>query len=193
MSEMFLYTVKPRRTIIGLSGSVKVVRTNKSLYLTKEDVLLCLKSATVYRRFANEGINERVTIDDVDRVHRENYIPASEWEAFCAMEKSKVHGTVVDPVVPPVEDEKEETVNPENDKEEKSDQEKTVVINESEHPEEVSENVTENNDVENTLPVDDAIVTASEAVEEGTAETSQDDEDDTAVESDDDEVVEKAE
>ena len=50
--ETFLYTVKPRKTIIGLSGSVKVLRTSKSVYLTKEDVYLCLKSATVYRRFA---------------------------------------------------------------------------------------------------------------------------------------------
>lgn len=99
MSEnnMFLYTVKPRKTIIGLSGSTKVIRTNKSLYLTKEDVYLCLKSATVYRRFANEGFNERVTIDDVDRVHREFYISPEDWKKFQAEEKSANHGTVVVP------------------------------------------------------------------------------------------------
>ena len=94
MSNVFLYTVNPRRTINGLSGSTKVVRTPKSLFLSKEDVYLCLKNASVYRRFANEGINEKVTIDNVDRVHREKYIPESEWAAFVAKEKSSDHATV---------------------------------------------------------------------------------------------------
>ena len=94
MSNVFLYTVNPRRMINGLSGSTKIVRTPKSLYLSKEDVYLCLKNASVYRRFANEGINEKVTVDNVDRVHREKYIPESEWAAFVAKEKSADHATV---------------------------------------------------------------------------------------------------
>ena len=181
MSDMFLYTVKPRKAIVGLSGS-KVVRTNKSLYLTKEDVLICLKNATVYRRFANEGINERVTIDNVDRVHRENYIAESDWDAYCAQEKSKDHGTVKVPVVDPVDDDKKEEIvelTQDIDKEE------------SEQSKEVSENGTENK-IEDTLTVNESIV-AAEAAEESTTETSQDVEDDTAVESDDDEEVEKTE
>ena len=186
MSDMFLYTVKPRKAIVGLSGS-KVVRTNKSLYLSKEDVLICLKNATVYRRFANEGINERVTIDNVERVHRENYIAESDWAAFCAQEKSKDHGTVKDTgavdgekkneIVAPVDKIVESTDDTDKEK--------------SEQTEEVSENVTENK-IETTLPVNESIA-AAEAAEESTTETSQDVEDDTAVESDDDEEVEKAE
>lgn len=190
MSDMFLYTVKPRKAIIGLSGSTKVVRTNKSLYLTKEDVLICLKNATVYRRFANEGINERVTIDNVDRVHRENYIAESDWAAFCAQEKSKDHGSVKVPVSNPADNEKkEEIVAPVDEIVGSTDD---TDKEESEQTEEVSENVTENK-IENTLPVNESIVAASEAVEESTTEASQDVEDDTAVESDDDEEVEKAE
>ena len=95
MSEnTFLYTVKPRKTIVGLSGSTKVIRTAKSVYLTKEDVYLCLKNAVVYRRFANEGINERVTIDSVERVHRDKYISEKDWHAFLTMEASKGNGEV---------------------------------------------------------------------------------------------------
>jgi len=188
MSDMFLYTVKPRKAIVGLSGS-KVVRTNKSLYLTKEDVLICLKNAIVYRRFANEGINERVTIDNVDRVHRENYIAESDWAAFCAQEKSKDHGTVKVPVVDPADDEKkEEIVAP---VEEIVEPTQDIDKEESEQTEEVSENGTENK-IEDTLTVNESIV-AAEAAEESTTETSQDVEDDTAVESDDDEEVEKTE
>lgn len=182
MSDMFLYTVKPRKAIVGLSGS-KVVRTNKSLYLTKEDVLICLKNATVYRRFANEGINERVTIDNVDRVHRENYIAESDWVAFCAQEKSKDHGTVKVPVVDSIDEKKEEIVAP---VEEIVEPTQDIDKEESEQTEEVSENKT------GTLQVNETIVSA-EADEESTTEDSQDVEDDTAVESDDDEKVEKAE
>lgn len=169
MSDMFLYTVKPRKAIIGLSGSTKVVRTNKSLYLSKEDVLICLKNAIVYRRFANEGINERVTIDNVDRVHRENYIAESDWAAFCAQEKSKDHGTVINPDPVVEENEKEEEITPTVEEVVESAPEESIE-EESEQP--VTE-VFENND-------------------DGT-ETSDQDDEDTIVESDDDEVVEKTE
>ena len=188
MSDMFLYTVKPRKTIVGLSGSAKVVRTNKSLYLTKEDVLICLKNASVYRRFANEGINERVTIDNVDRVHRENYIAEADWAAFCAQEKSKDHGTVKVPGAGYGE-KKDEIVAPVDEIVGSTDD---IDKEESEQTEEVSENVTENK-IEDTLPVNESIEAASEEVVEDTTEISQDVEDDTAVESDDDEEVEKAE
>ena len=183
MSDMFLYTVKPRKTIVGLSGSAKVVRTNKSLYLTKEDVLICLKNATVYRRFANEGINERVTIDNVDRVHRENYIAESDWATFCVQEKSKDHGTIKVPVT----EKEEEIVAPVKETVESA---QDIDKEESEHVEEVSENVTEN--TTGTLQVNETIIDAR-AAEESATETSQYVEDDTAVESDDDEEVEKAE
>ena len=173
MSEnnMFLYTVKPRKTIIGLSGSTKVIRTNKSLYLTKEDVYLCLKSATVYRRFANEGFNERVTIDDVDRVHREFYISPEDWKKFQVEEKSANHGSVViatEEVIKPVSDIK--VKEPE-------------VLKESEHSETTNE-IVETEEAPNPVKEkenEDAIV------------ESQDDKDDTEVESDDDLEIDKVE
>ena len=74
----FLYTVNPRKVITGLSG-VNAIRTAKSLFLTKEDVKICLQKATVYRRFASEGINERVTVGNIDRLHRENYVSEKDW------------------------------------------------------------------------------------------------------------------
>lgn len=94
-NQVFLYTIKPRRVIVGLSGSNRAIRTNKSLYLTKEDVFLCLKNAIVYRRFANEGINERVTIDDVERVHREKYISVDDWKKYCETKMSVDQGKVI--------------------------------------------------------------------------------------------------
>ena len=89
----FLYTVNPRKVITGLSG-VNAIRTAKSLFLTKEDVKICLQKATVYRRFANEGINERVTVGNIDRLHRENYVSEEDWEATVIKEMSKGHGIV---------------------------------------------------------------------------------------------------
>ena len=173
MSEnnMFLYTVKPRKTIIGLSGSTKVIRTNKSLYLTKEDVFLCLKSATVYRRFANEGFNERVTIDDVDRVHREFYISPEDWEKFQAEEKSANHGTVVIPDESIIES----TNNLETTESE--------ILKESEHSESA-------NEIVETEKTSDPI---EEKENTDVMVESQNDKDDTEVESDDDLEIDKVE
>lgn len=109
MEQTFLYTVNPRRIIKGISG-VKEIRTAKSLQLTKEDVLICLKNATVYRRFANVGINERVNIGNIDRVHREEYIPEDKWEAFLASEKAQGNGLAVEPVHDVAPEVKEESV-----------------------------------------------------------------------------------
>lgn len=89
----FLYTVNPRKVITGLSG-VNAIRTAKSLFLTKEDVKICLQKATVYRRFANEGINERVTVGNIDRLHQENYVSEKDWDAVQAKEMSEGHGKV---------------------------------------------------------------------------------------------------
>ena len=89
----FLYTVNPRKVITGLSG-VNAIRTAKSLFLTKEDVKICLQKATVYRRFANEGINERVNVGNIDRLHRENYVSEKEWDSVHAKEMSEGHGKV---------------------------------------------------------------------------------------------------
>ena len=96
----FLYTVNPRKVITGLSG-VNAIRTAKSLFLTKEDVKICLQKATVYRRFANEGINERVNVGNIDRLHRENYVSEKDWDAVQAKEMSEGHGKVEVPTEDP--------------------------------------------------------------------------------------------
>ena len=96
----FLYTVNPRKVITGLSG-VNAIRTAKSLFLTKEDVKICLQKATVYRRFANEGINERVNVGNIDRLHRENYVSEKDWDSVHAKEMSEGHGKVEVPAESP--------------------------------------------------------------------------------------------
>lgn len=103
--EVYLYSVNPKRVIKGLSGA-QDIRSPRSLLLTKEDVLKCLPLGSVYRRFAAEGRNERVTIDTVDRFHRANYITEAEWEA---MKNTKAEEAPVE-AVPVVEEKVEEVV-----------------------------------------------------------------------------------
>ena len=77
---MFMYTVHPKRVITGLTSGT-VLRAARSLKLTKNDVLNCLKKASVYRRF--EGPDApvvRVTVDCVDRLHNEKFYTEEEWE-----------------------------------------------------------------------------------------------------------------
>lgn len=157
----FLYTVKPRKTIVGLSGSTKVIRTAKSVYLTKEDVYLCLKNAVVYRRFANEGINERVTIDSVERVHRERYISEKDWPNFLTMEASKGNGEAKVPVV-------EETIDNEPDKvpdaEKLAEELAATNLPESNHQEEASvvEDATDVEDEQAVESDDDEVIEKDE-------------------------------
>jgi hypothetical protein len=92
--EAFLYTVHPRKCITGLSGC-GIIRTPKSLFLTKEDVKICLQRASVYRRFAGaEEYNERVTIGNLDRLHRAEHISEDDWKEFLSKEMSEGHGKV---------------------------------------------------------------------------------------------------
>lgn len=101
--EVFLYAVHPKRAITGIPG-IQVIRVPKSVYLTKDDVYTCLKKASVYRRFSGtDAKNERVTADNVDRLHRAEYISEEDWPAFLAAEKSKGHGTVQAPQQVPEE------------------------------------------------------------------------------------------
>jgi len=76
--ETYLYEVRPVGRPIVLGHGIEI-KTRKSLYLTKEDVLKCLETAYVYRRFALRE-PERVTISNIDRVHRQVYISESEWD-----------------------------------------------------------------------------------------------------------------
>ncbi|MBR6289347.1 MAG: hypothetical protein IKR19_08430 [Acholeplasmatales bacterium] len=80
MDQTFLYEVRPRKIITGIHG-VAYIRAPRSIYLTKDEVLICLQAGSVYRRFANLDKLERVTITNVDRLHNETFISEEEWEA----------------------------------------------------------------------------------------------------------------
>ena len=81
METRFLYSVFPKMLIRNLPG-VSAFRTQKSLSLTKDEVKYCLKFGTVYRRFVNESKNERVTLENIDRLHNDRYMTEVEYEAF---------------------------------------------------------------------------------------------------------------
>lgn len=111
MSNKYIYSVNPRRVISGLSDGTEI-RVNKSLELSKEDVLLCLQKASVYRRFntvtgaGNDIV--RVTTGNLDRLHNEKYMTEKEYEKFLAANASKDHGKVVNRE--PVQEKKPEPV-----------------------------------------------------------------------------------
>lgn len=89
----FLYSVYPQRPIKGVLPNNRPICGPKSLSLTKEEVLICLKFGTVYRRFANENRNERVNLDNLDRLHNERFIMEKD---FVVDSLGKNSGTVVD-------------------------------------------------------------------------------------------------
>jgi len=79
MSESrFTYIVNPRRPIRGISD-MPVIKSSKTLKLTKEEVLIAMKCGPVYRKFANEGIQERVDGANIDRLHNEKFISEREY------------------------------------------------------------------------------------------------------------------
>ena len=93
MEQRFLYSVYPKRVIKSIPGTV--IRTAKSLYLNKEEVLICLKNGSVYRRFANESRNEKVTILNIDRLHNAKFMTEEEYEAFLQANIDSKRGSVI--------------------------------------------------------------------------------------------------
>ena len=105
--KVYLYTVYPKRQITGLSG-VNALRVPKSVFLTKEDVKICLPRGSVYRRFANTGENVRVTPNNLDRLHNAEFISEEDWEkgtVTTTEEAPVVEEVVEEPVAAPVEEE----------------------------------------------------------------------------------------
>lgn len=83
---VFPYQVNTIMPITGLSiGSIMVPSTVK---LTKDDVIICIKKAPVFRRFQN-GKLVRVTISSVDRLHNENLMSDKEYEDFIDKQSDK--------------------------------------------------------------------------------------------------------
>lgn len=133
LPETYLYEVINNRRVIKLEGGVEI-RSPKSLYLTKEDVLTCLEYAYVYRRFADSQVaRQRVTKFNLDRLHRANYISEEEWNAMQNTSPEPVVKQVEEPIFekPIIEEPSSETV------------EDTTVI-----PDEVEELTPTNGDVQ---------------------------------------------
>ena len=188
MEKTYLYMVHPRKVITGLSGAT-ALRSPKSLLLTKEDVIICLQRASVYRRFAQEGMNVRVTIDAVDRLHNDHFIPEDKWDAEKGVEKDApvVENKVEAPVVTPAPEVKEELKVEEPVKEEAPVVEEKVeevveepVVEETNQVEEVEDDKQEElessedqQSVEDTEEPDDMVVedAATETEEEITEDT----------------------
>lgn len=161
-SITFAYQVNTRMPITGLS--IGNLRSPKTVELTKEDVLICVKKAPVFRRFTT-GKLVRVGTANLDRLHNEEYIDEKDWEAYLdkrgtvneapvkeeapVVEEKKETPVVEEPVK--VEETVEETVESKTEEAaetlveaqtEESVEDSTDEINE----EEVSEEVTENNE-----------------------------------------------
>lgn len=114
MSEKaFLYGVNPRRPIKNLNDEVPIIRTNTSLFLTKEEVQKCLPFASVWRRF-NTSTLERVTADNIDRLHNEKFYTEEEWKIAekekLGENRGKVEDKKPEPVVEEVKEEVTDTV-----------------------------------------------------------------------------------
>lgn len=74
----FTYVVNPRRPIRGIQD-LPAIKGSRTIKLTKEEVLTCMACGPVYRRFANESIQERVTAANLDRLHNEKFISEREF------------------------------------------------------------------------------------------------------------------
>lgn len=159
----YLYEVRPKRPIKNLTN-VPVVRTHKSLHLTKDDVKKCLPLASVWRRFANEGRLERVVPSNVDRLHNDHFMTEEEYKEFLINQKGINHGKVAVDESPKEEipDFKNEAVNP--DKEEsikESTNDEATPVNDTTVEEVKEEPVDVKEDILDTDPSKDINVDAS--------------------------------
>lgn len=87
MSETFLYEVVPHRPIRGLVSGKAITRP-MVLLLDKEDVIECLRKATVYRRFSSNK-REKVTAYTVNRFHRKEFISEESFKRLQEYEAKK--------------------------------------------------------------------------------------------------------
>lgn len=140
METTYLYSVNPKKIIKDLP--TLPIRSPRSLYLTKEQVLICLKSGTVYRRFATENRNERVTILNLDRLHNDKFMTEDEYKTFLESKTNDQRGTIINDH----KEDKKETVNEDVMKEENNNDESHTVqsdANVGDNGDEVVEEVTE--------------------------------------------------
>ena len=157
LGEVYSYQVNTRMPIMGLSiGILKVPATVK---LTKEDVLICVKKAPVFRRFAADD-KERVGIGNIDRLHRAEHLTEKEYEALVEKENDN-RGKVSEA---PVKEEKKETLVVKEPK-----KEEPIAIGEPEAKETVVEESTPVvEETETTEEVNEKEEVSEEVVEETT-------------------------
>lgn len=153
MERVFLYSVCPKKVIKELPTTIPI-RSPKSLYLTKEQVKICLKYGSVYRRFANEQRNERVTIMNIDRLHNEKFMTEEQYKEYEQSLKDGQRGSVI------VKEPKVEDPTPEV-KEDKVEEKVEVVVEE----EKVETVVTEDPVVEEEKVEDYGIIRPTEESE----------------------------
>ena len=89
--------VNPKRPIRTLP-EFGLLRVNKTLMLTKDQVLKVLDRATVYRRFNYDKL-ERVSLYNIDRLHRETYMTEKEYEAMFPSDITFVKPEADEPVI----------------------------------------------------------------------------------------------
>lgn len=87
MEETYVYTVVPKRPIRGVVKG-KIITKESNLFLTKDEVLLCLKHGPVYRKFYHPDKPEKVTPSNLDRLHRAEHLTEEQYNAL--LEKESV-------------------------------------------------------------------------------------------------------
>lgn len=68
----FLYEVAPKIPIKDLVPN-EIIRRERIMELAKEEVLHCLKYGSVTRKFANQNLNKKVTLANIDQLHQAVY------------------------------------------------------------------------------------------------------------------------
>ena len=68
----FLYEVAPKIPIRDLFPN-EIIRRERIMELAKEEVLHCLKYGSVTRKFANQNLDKKVTLDNIDQLHKATY------------------------------------------------------------------------------------------------------------------------
>jgi hypothetical protein len=76
----YLYSINPKKPIRTLP-ELGLLRSRKTLELSKEQVLEILKYASVYRRFDSNTI-ERVSISNLDRLHNDKLMAEDQYKKF---------------------------------------------------------------------------------------------------------------
>ena len=108
----YAYSINPKKVIKFLSGKpvVPPIRVSKTLLLTKSEVLECLRYGSVYRRFAKEKTNVRVTTLNLDRLHQDHLMSEEEYQKFVSAQMGNDRGTISNTTVTlPTEPISEET------------------------------------------------------------------------------------